>query len=63
MVAFANGRRWPLFKLDVKSTFLNGHLKEKVYVTQPPGFAVKGCERKVYRLKKALYGMKKALRA
>ena len=40
--------------MDVKSAFLNGDLKKEVYVQQPPGFAVAGEERKVYRLRKAL---------
>ncbi|KAG2380530.1 Retrovirus-related Pol polyprotein from transposon TNT 1-94 Protease [Vigna angularis] len=63
VMALANGRRWPLFQLDVKSAFLNGPLEEEVYVTQPPGFEVKGCEDKVYRLRKVLYGLKQAPRA
>ena len=44
----------------MKSTFLNGPLEEEVYVTQPPGFDVKGQESKVYRLRKTLYGLKQA---
>ena len=46
--------------MDVKSTFLNGVLKEEVYVEQPPGYEVAGEENKVYRLKRALYGLKQA---
>ena len=42
--------------MDVKSAFLNGDLKEEVYVHQPPGFAIPGKEGKVLRLHKALYG-------
>ena len=41
----------------MKSAFLNGVLKEEVYVEQPPGYEVVGEEHKVYRLKKALYGL------
>lgn len=48
--------------MDVKSAFLDGPLKEEVYVIQPPRFEIKGKESKVYRLKKALYGLKKAPR-
>ena len=49
--------------MDVKSAFLNGDLKEEVYVQPPPSFAVAGEEGKVYRLRKALYGLRQALRA
>jgi len=49
--------------MDVKSAFLNGILKEEVYVEQPLGYVFRGKEDKVYRLKKALYGLKQALRA
>ena len=49
--------------MDVKSTFLNGYLEEKIFVEQPKGFIVKGEEDKVYMLKKALYGLKQTLRA
>jgi len=63
VVALANGKGWPMFQLDVKSAFLNGPLEEEVYVTQPPGFEIEGSEKKVYRLRKALYGLKHAPRA
>jgi hypothetical protein len=49
--------------MDVKSAFLNGELQEEVYVVQPPGFIVEGEEHKVYRLDKALYGLRQAPRA
>nr|GEZ63334.1 Gag-Pol polyprotein [Tanacetum cinerariifolium] len=50
-------------KMDVKTKFLNGPLKEKVYVTQPDRFLDPDHPDKVYHLRKALYGLKKALRA
>lgn len=45
--------------ISVKSTFLiNGSLEEEVYVSQPLGFEVKVQEDKMYKLRKALYGLK-----
>ncbi|GKD62445.1 retrovirus-related pol polyprotein from transposon TNT 1-94 [Tanacetum coccineum] len=49
--------------MDVKISFLNGELKEEVYVSQPEGFVDPYHPIHVYRLKKALYGLKQATRA
>nr|GFA33024.1 ribonuclease H-like domain, reverse transcriptase, RNA-dependent DNA polymerase [Tanacetum cinerariifolium] len=54
---------WQVHHLDVKSAFLHGDLKEEVYVTQPEGFIQHGNSRKVYKLTKALYGLRQAPRA
>jgi hypothetical protein len=44
----------------LKSAFLNGDLKEEVYVHQPSGFVIPGKEGKVLRLRKTLYDLRQA---
>ncbi|KAF0893585.1 hypothetical protein E2562_027311 [Oryza meyeriana var. granulata] len=63
LLAVTAQRGWLVHHMDVKSAFLNGELKEEVYVRQPPGFVAAGHEGKVLRLKKALYGLRQAPRA
>ena len=63
IIALAASRGWEIHHLDVKTAFLNGDLKEVVFVSQPEGFEVKGQEHKVYKLHKALYGLRQAPRA
>ncbi|GJR13966.1 retrovirus-related pol polyprotein from transposon TNT 1-94 [Tanacetum coccineum] len=62
-IAYATHKSFPIYQMDVKTTFLNGPLKEEVYVAQPDGFVDPDHPEKVYRLRKALYGLKQAPRA
>ncbi|KAJ9557513.1 hypothetical protein OSB04_012127 [Centaurea solstitialis] len=62
-LAYAAYKDFTVFQMDVKTTFLYGHLKEEVYVAQPEGFVDKEHPDYVYVLDKALYGLKQAPRA
>jgi hypothetical protein len=62
-LAYAAHRGFKVHQMDVKSAFLNGKLKEEVYVKQPPGFESEKYPNHVYFLDKALYGLKQAPRA
>ncbi|GJY60020.1 retrovirus-related pol polyprotein from transposon TNT 1-94 [Tanacetum coccineum] len=62
-IAYVAHKSFPIHQMDIKIAFLNGPLKEEVYVNQPDGFVDPHHPDKVYRLKKALYGLKQALRA
>ncbi len=60
MIALAALKKWHITGLDVKTAFLYGELDEELYMEQPEGFKLKGQERKVMRLKRAIYGLKQA---
>ena len=49
-------------QLDVETTFLNGELKEDIFMLQPKGFEIKGLEDEVYKLKSSPYGLKQSFR-
>ncbi|GJV17354.1 retrovirus-related pol polyprotein from transposon TNT 1-94 [Tanacetum coccineum] len=62
-IANAASKNMAIYQMDVKTIFLNGKLKEEVYVYQPKGFIDPDHPTHVYRLKKALYGLKQAPQA
>ncbi|GKB38544.1 retrovirus-related pol polyprotein from transposon TNT 1-94 [Tanacetum coccineum] len=62
-IAYAAHKSFPIYQMNVKMEFLNGPLKEEVYVAQIDGFVDPDHPEKVYRLRKALYGLKHAPRA
>jgi hypothetical protein len=63
LLAYAAHNSFKLFQMDVKSAFLNGPIKEEVYVEQPPGFEDDRYPNHVYKLSIVLYGLKQAPRA
>lgn len=56
-LAFGVHLKWLIYQLDGECSFLNSKLLEEVYVKQPKGFIIVGSEDKVYKLKRALYGL------
>ncbi|GJZ22677.1 retrovirus-related pol polyprotein from transposon TNT 1-94 [Tanacetum coccineum] len=63
LLAYAYTLDFKLFQMDVKSAFLNVLINEEVYVAQPPGFIDFEKPDHVYKLKKALHGLKQAPKA
>ncbi|GJT39104.1 retrovirus-related pol polyprotein from transposon TNT 1-94 [Tanacetum coccineum] len=62
-VTYAAHKSFPVYEMEVKTSFLNGPLKEEVYVNQPDRFVDPHHPNNVYHLKKVLYGLKQAPRA
>ncbi|GJX42915.1 retrovirus-related pol polyprotein from transposon TNT 1-94 [Tanacetum coccineum] len=62
-VVYNAHKSFPVYQMDIKTTFHNRPLKEEVYVNHPDGFIDPHHPDKVYYLKKELYGLKQAPRA
>nr|GEU70596.1 hypothetical protein [Tanacetum cinerariifolium] len=62
-LAYVAHKNMVVYKMDVKTVFLNGNLREEVYISQPDGFVDPDNLNHMYKLKKALYGWKQAPRA
>lgn len=63
VLSLAVSKSWSIHQLDVKNAFLHGHLKETVYMFQPPGFDSSTQPKYVCKLHRSLYGLKHDLRA
>ena len=58
LLVYAAHKGFKVYQMDVKSTFLNDILDEEVYIEQPEGFVDPYKRDMVYKLYKALYGLK-----
>jgi hypothetical protein len=63
LLAYATRHGFKIYQMDIKNSFLNGPIKEEVFVEQPPSFKSEGYPNHVYKLYKTLYGLKQAPRA
>ncbi|GJU30011.1 retrovirus-related pol polyprotein from transposon TNT 1-94 [Tanacetum coccineum] len=62
-LSYASFKDFVVYQMDVKSAFLYGKIEEEVYVYQPPGFEDPDFPNRVYKVEKALYGLRQAPRA
>ncbi|GJZ23821.1 retrotransposon protein, putative, ty1-copia subclass [Tanacetum coccineum] len=62
LIAIAAFYNYEIWRMDFKTAFLNGHLSEEVYMTQPEGFVNPKYPNHVYKLKRSIYGLKQAPR-
>ncbi|GJX74385.1 putative RNA-directed DNA polymerase [Tanacetum coccineum] len=63
LLAIAAFYNYEIWKMDVKTSFLNGHLSEDIYMVQPEGFVDPKHPNKVCKLQRSIYGLKHASRS
>ena len=63
MLAIAAYYDYEIWQMDVKTAFLNGHLKEELYMMQPEGFVDPKNANKVWKLQRSIYGLVQASRS
>ena len=63
LLAIAAFYDYEIWQMDVKMVFLNGNLSEDVYMIQPEGFVDPTNARKIFKLRKSIYGLKQASRS
>ena len=60
IVSLAVNLDWPFYQYDIKNPFFDGDLNEEIYMNIPPGYEGKMNKGKVYKLRRALYGLKES---
>ena len=63
LLSISTPYEYEIWKMDAKTAFLNGNLEEETYMMQPEGFIAKNQEHMVCKLKRSIYGLKKASRS
>ena len=63
ILSIAASLNYEIWKMDVKTAFLNGYLDESIYMVQPEGYVAQGQEQKVCKLLMSIYGLKQASRS
>ena len=63
LLSIAACLNYEIWKMDVKTAFMNDYLEESIYMMQPEGFVAKGQQQKVCKLLRSIYGLKQASRS
>ena len=58
LLSIATHYDYEIWQMDVKTTFLNGHIQEEIFMDQPEGFISHGQESKVCKLMRSIYDLK-----